>query len=74
MGEQMTEPKRKRGRPPGSTKPDEEKMISVRLTIRPDQRDDLDRLGGSAWVREKIDEARIRREKSKKKRSKRRQA
>lgn len=51
------QPKRPPGRPPGTTKPVEQHMINVRLTIRPDQREKLDTLGGSGWLRQQIDKA-----------------
>lgn len=54
-----TEPKRPKGRPKGSTKPPEKCMREVRLNIRPDQRDKLDTLGGSKWLRQQIDKAKI---------------
>jgi hypothetical protein len=33
-------------------------MVPVSVRITPDQRDKLNRLGGSPWVRERIDKAR----------------
>lgn len=47
-------PKRPRGRPPK-----EETMVRVNITIRPDQHDKLKALGGSTWIQERIDKARV---------------
>lgn len=52
--------KRKPGRPKGTGKPykdTSEKVVRIQLTIRPGQREKLDALGGSKWLRQKIDEA-----------------
>ena len=59
-GKPTEKEKRPVGRPKGSGRPikkPEEKLITVGLTIRPNQRQKLDTLGGSSWLREKIDQA-----------------
>jgi len=50
-----TAPKR-RGRPPAA--PGESKTDSVLLRLTPELREKLRRLGGPAWLRERIDKAR----------------
>lgn len=52
----MTEKKRKPGRPVGTTKPDGDKVIRRHVTLRPDQLEKFNKLGGSKWLRERIDQ------------------
>jgi len=51
--------KKRRGRPPVDPA-NETQSVSIRLTKQ--QREKLDQLGGSPWVREKIDKAKLSKE------------
>lgn len=53
----MTDQPKRRGRPP--LPPDQRRESVVwQARMSPEQRDKLQRLGGAAWLRERIDKAR----------------
>lgn len=53
------QPKRPRGRPPGTTKPKTEKTINVNTCLRPELAEKLKLLGGQEWIRQQIQKARL---------------
>lgn len=54
------EPRKRRGRPPGSTIPPERyKGVVVRANVTAAQADKWARLGGAEWLRQMLDRARV---------------
>lgn len=60
FGEAVQTAKRGRGRPPGTGRPykaDEDKCVPLNTSIRADQREKFERLGGAEWLQGAIDKA-----------------